>query len=246
MLLCCNISYFFTFVRFYFVKMHFNPVIFFWWGCTIGQVFWLYICPTDNGKNKTHSQLNGAPTVCWTCRFFCLPTIPPTNRSSLLPWFESWQTNTCASVFTVVCPRLYCTQRSGEVDITQCTVFPCVPNQELRKNPHIFTKKKKNNSTEIETRVVASPTRGEQKSLTVVKHQTVKFCSLTVFLSACDYVSCTRLSGWQRERRSSGMRRTAGDRCASLQPPPNLLPACICAWGREMRVESKKREAENK
>lgn len=35
-------------------------------------------------------------------------------------------------------------------------------------------------------------------------------------------------------------RRTAGDRCAAPQPRPNLLQACVCACGREMRAERKK------
>lgn len=119
--------------------------------CTIGQLFWLYICyeasflqdPTDNGKNKTHSQLNGAPTVCWTCCFFCLPTIPPTNGSSLLPWFESWQTNTCASVFTVVCPRLYCnTEEWGGWYYTMYCIPMCSKSGAEKESTHFYEKKK--------------------------------------------------------------------------------------------------------
>lgn len=39
-----------------------------------------------------------------------------------------------------------------------------------------------------------------KKRPTVVNHQTVKVCSLTVFLSACDYLSYICLPGWQNEK----------------------------------------------
>lgn len=122
--------------------------------------------PLTMMRIKTRPELNGPSTVCWTCGFFCLAD-NTTNKRIVFVATIGGRANKreCERVYSDLSEFVPYTEECGGGtggDITQCTAVPCVPNQELGKNPR-NNGKNNNKRTGLETRAAASPTRGEEK-----------------------------------------------------------------------------------
>lgn len=139
--------------------------------------------------------MNGPFSVCWTCYCFCPLTI---HGSSLSSWLESWQTNAQHKhmVHPVICPSWYCI--TGMILHNAC-ILMCSESAAVKESSNLKKngKTKTNPSQRSRHKLRLLP---HKKRPTVVNHQTVKVCSLTVFLSVRDYLSYICLPGWQNEK----------------------------------------------